>query len=306
MKSIFHLVVKKQCKQYLTLVALLFITILLIVGVQASSNQLFKMPIAVQDLDESQSSKELVHTLEQTKYLEVIHLPKNEAYIEDVIQKKQAIVSLQIPDDFSNRLKENRLRDSIPLYYKDDFIGEIALEVTSKALYQQQIPVIIEGHLKKSKQDVTMQEIKEAYIKNTPHSKMEHHAVQKHSDVSIGAAVYVALLLIVSCSQIVLHQRLKQNAALERLMMFNGTKLKLYASYILSHVILLFAIVIITSLLLSWSLSIVFYLVLLITLCIYESILSIFLFKINTLSHKLFMSIIWSIAISCLYLYIQV
>ena len=79
--------------------------------------------------------------------------------------KKQAIVSLQIPDDFSNRLKENRLRDSIPLYYKDDFIGEIALEVTSKALYQQQIPVIIEGHLKKSKQDVTMQEIKEAYIK---------------------------------------------------------------------------------------------------------------------------------------------
>ncbi|MEX6013901.1 hypothetical protein [Mammaliicoccus sciuri] len=86
MKSIFHLVVKKQWKQYLTLVALLFITILLIVGVR--TNQLFKMPIAVQDLDESQSSKELVHTLEQTKYLEVIHLPKNEAYIEDVIQKK--------------------------------------------------------------------------------------------------------------------------------------------------------------------------------------------------------------------------
>ncbi|MCY1029786.1 ABC transporter permease, partial [Mammaliicoccus sciuri] len=90
--SIFHLVVKKQWKQYVTLVALLLITILIIVGVQASSNQLFKMPIAVQDLDESQSSKELVHTLEQTKYLEVITLPKNEAYIEDVIQKKQAIV----------------------------------------------------------------------------------------------------------------------------------------------------------------------------------------------------------------------
>ena len=39
--------------------------------------------------------------------------------------KKQAIVSLQIPDDFSERLKENRLRDSIPLYYKDDFIGKL-------------------------------------------------------------------------------------------------------------------------------------------------------------------------------------
>lgn len=77
--------------------------------------------------------------------------------------KKQAIISLQIPDDFSERLKENRLRDSIPLYYKDDFIGEIALEVTSKALYKQQIPVIIEDHLKKSKQDVSMQKLKSVY-----------------------------------------------------------------------------------------------------------------------------------------------
>ncbi|WP_016911826.1 ABC transporter permease [Mammaliicoccus vitulinus] len=306
MKSIFNLVVLKQWKQYMALLLILVTTILVILMTQATTNKIFKMPVAVKDMDQSQSSKELIHNLEQTKYLEVIHIPKEEPYIEDVIQKKQAIVSLQIPENFSKKLKENHLRDAIPVYYRDDFIGEIALEVTSKALYQQQIPIIIHSHLEKSNQEVSLDEIKEEYNKDTPHSKMVHHALKKNADVSISVGLIIALLLLVSCSQIVFHQRLKQNAALERMLMFNGTKLKLYTLYIFIHVLLLFLVILSLNLILAWSLSMIFYITTVIVLIIYELGLSILLFKINTLSHKLFMAIIWSIAMSCLYLYTQI
>nr|WP_263314928.1 ABC transporter permease [Mammaliicoccus sp. Marseille-Q6498] len=306
MKSIFKLVFIKQWKQYIALLLILIASLSIILFIESTSNKIFKMPIAIQDMDHSKESKTLINTLDHTKFIDVIHLSKDEAYIEDVIKKKEAIVSLQIPDDFSNKLKKNDLRDAIPLYYRDDFVGEIALEVTSKALYKQQIPVIISNHLKKSKQDISYKKIVSEYKKDTPSSKMEQNAVKKNSDVSISAGLIVALLIIVSCSQIVLHQRLKQNAALERLMMFNGTKLKLYMNYIIVHTLLLCLTIFVIGMILSWSLSAVFYITTLFTLFIYEIGMSILLFKVNTMSHKLFMSIIWSIAISIVYIFLQI
>ena len=62
----------------------------LVFMVEASSNKVFKVPIAIQDMDQSSESKNLIHTLEHTKYLEVIKLQKDEAYIEDVIQKSRS------------------------------------------------------------------------------------------------------------------------------------------------------------------------------------------------------------------------
>ncbi|WP_210619982.1 ABC transporter permease [Mammaliicoccus lentus] len=306
MKPIFNLVVLKQWVQYIILILFIILTVSVVFMVEASSNKVFKVPIAIQDMDQSSESKNLIHTLEHTKYLEVIKLQKDEAYIEDVIQKKQAIVSMQIPEGFNKKLSNNNLRDAIPLYYKDDFIGEIALEVTSKALYEQQIPIIIQKHLDKSGQDVSLKTIKNEYKKDTPNSKMEQHAVNKNSDVSISAGLIIALLLVISTSQIVLHQRLKQNAALERLLMFNNTKMKLYSTYILTHTLLLFFIIFITGLCLSWSLSFKFYLITFLILLIYEFGLSILLFKINTLSHKIFMALLWAIAINILYVFIQI
>ena len=121
MKPIFNLVVLKQWVQYIILILFIILTVSVVFMVEASSNKVFKVPIAIQDMDQSSESKNLIHTLEHTKYLEVIKLQKDEAYIEDVIQKKQAIVSMQIPEGFNKKLSNNNLRDAIPLYYKDDF-----------------------------------------------------------------------------------------------------------------------------------------------------------------------------------------
>ena len=54
---------------------------------------------------------------------------------------------MQIPKGFSQKLKENRLKETIQLYGRDDFIGGIAVEIVSSSLYEQQIPNIIYVHL---------------------------------------------------------------------------------------------------------------------------------------------------------------
>ena len=54
---------------------------------------------------------------------------------------------MQIPKGFSQKLKENRLKETIQLYGRDDFIGGIAVEIVSSSLYEQQIPNIIYEHL---------------------------------------------------------------------------------------------------------------------------------------------------------------
>ncbi|HJF20872.1 MAG TPA: ABC transporter permease, partial [Mammaliicoccus lentus] len=57
---------------------------------------------------------------------------------------------------------------------------------------------------------------------------------------------------------------------------------------------------------LSWSLSFKFYLITVLILLIYEFGLSVLLFKINTLSHKIFMALLWAIAINIVYVFIQI
>lgn len=306
MKSMLKLVVIKQCKSYIAIILALVMLTVIVLEVESSSNKIFNMPIAVQDMDQSKASHELIDNLEQTKYINIVKIPQDEAYIEDVIQKKQAIVSFQIPKGFSKKLKHNDLRDALPLYYKDDFVGEIALEVTSKALYKEQIPIIIKEHLNHAKVNKTESDIKKEIKAKTPHSKLEQHSIKQNADVSISAGLMVALILLASCSQIVLHRKLKQNAALDRLMMFHGTKIKLYFVYIAVHTILIFLFICLLGLILSWSLSWVFYVTTFIMILVYEIGICTLLFKINTVSHRLFMAIIWSLAISILYLFLQI
>lgn len=306
MKSMFTLVVKKQWKQYLAFLLMIILTLGVVNTVQSASNKLFKMPIAIQDMDHSKVSQSLINDLRHTKYIEVINIPDDEAYIDDLIKKKEAVVSFQIPDDFSEKLEKNELKDAIQLYYKEDFVGNIALEVTSKTLYKQQIPVIIHKHLTDAKQNISINKIKKTYNEKTPQSQITYEAYKKNADISIGAGIIIALFLLIGCSQILLHRRINQHAAIERLRLYHGAIWKMYFWYVCTHVILIMTSVVITSMIMSWHLSWQFYIVTLIIVVIYELGMSLLLLKVQTISHRLFMAMMWAIAVSCFYLFLQI
>ena len=73
-------------------------------------------------------------------------------------------------------------------------------------------------------------------------------------------ALYLLSSSFVSVIQILLHQRLKQNAPLERLYLVPYSQLKLYLTYISVHVVILMLMLLMISLLMHQPLSILFYL----------------------------------------------
>lgn len=301
MKSILYLVVKKQWHAYVTFISVLILTCLLIYGVQQKMNAVFKMPIAVQDMDESEASKTLIKALKSNKFVTIKRLEKDDAFIDDSIKSNVAVVSMSIPKGFQEKLAHQSLRDAIQLYYRDDFVGAIAQEITSKTLYDQQIPYIVTKHVNKyTKTDIY--KVKQQYAKGTPESNIKQHAIAKHQDTSISLSMIFAMLLFVSLVQLLLHQRLKQNAALDRLYMFNHMKTLLHATYIAVHTILLMLAIIIIAYFIHQQMSFKFYLICFIFTVIYEFVLSVLLFKVDTVSHRLFMAVTFTLCLIILYL----
>ena len=55
-----------------------------------SANQTFKIPIAVQDMSHTQSSKQLIHQINQSKYVDVRQLSEDDFYIDDLVKKRKS------------------------------------------------------------------------------------------------------------------------------------------------------------------------------------------------------------------------
>lgn len=305
MKPYIQLVIKKQWFAYLIFI----FTIMLALGIlwigQKSASQTFKIPIAVQDMSHSQSSKRLIHQINQSKYVEVHQLSEDDFYIDDLVKKKEVMASLQIPKDFDRKLKDNNLKAALPLYGRDDFIGSIAVEIISRALYEQQIPNIIHEHLSDMKQPKSLADIQNQYDKDTPKSQMTTHAISHNANQSISIGIVFAVVICVSVIQILLHQRLKQDAPLHRLFLTNHSQPKLYSTYVITHVLILLAVLVLISIGMHQPLSIWFYLKSIIILVVYEFGMALLLFKVNVLSHRLFMAIVYAFVLSVIYIWIQ-
>src|SRR5699024_11564770 len=93
-----------------------------------------------------------------------------------------AVASLQIPEDYSEKLHNNRLKDAITLYARDDFIGDITLEMISRSLYEHQIPNIVKSHLEDNNQNTSLKTVNTKLKQETPESKRsEEHTSELQS-----------------------------------------------------------------------------------------------------------------------------
>ena len=102
--------------------------------------------------------------------------------------------------------------------------------------------------------------MKQSYYSHTPQSKIKSVAINKHAHQSISIGIVFVVVIFVSVIQILLHQRLKQNAPLERLYLVPYSQLKLYLTYISVHVVILMLMLLMISLFMHQPLSILFYL----------------------------------------------
>ncbi|WP_414050734.1 ABC transporter permease [Macrococcus animalis] len=301
MKSILYLVVKKQWMAYLTLLLTILLSCLTLYGIQQKMNAVFKMPIAVQDLDNTKASKQLIQSLSKDQFITIKQIDADDSFIEDSIKANVAVLSLSIPEGFEEKLNDQSLRDAITLYYRDDFVGTIAQEITSKSLYEAQIPYIVTYHINKNS-NVELTKVKQKYRELTPTSHMKQYAIEKHSDSSISLSLIYSIILFVAMIQMIVHQRLKQNAALNRLYMFNQMKINLHLVFITIHTIIIMSSLLIIAQVMHQQMSMKFYMICFIFTLIYEYVLSLLLFEVNMKSHRLFMTVTFTFALITLYM----
>lgn len=299
------IVIFKQWKQYLMYILILLITLLIVWCVYLTMNQSFKIPVTVQDQDRTALSRTLIKEINTNEYIEVEKVPADEAYLDEYVSRKSSVVSIQIPKGYHEQLRDNHLNSAILLYARDDFIGNITMEMISRSLYEQQIPNIVKAHLDEDKEKVTLAQVNDTLKNKKPDSKIAHYAVKNHSDSSISLSIVFAIVLTVGSVQVLLQQRLKQNSPLVRLYMFQYSKLNLYVAYVCAHTAILIAILLISALFFQQNLSIIFYLKSLVLIVIYEFGLAWLLFKVNTFSHRLFMTLIYALVMSMIYIFIQ-
>jgi ABC-2 type transport system permease protein len=62
--------------------------------------------MAVRDLDQSVDSRELITRFSSSKYFDVVSLPETPGEIEHLIKKGEIILSIEIPNDYSKKLKK--------------------------------------------------------------------------------------------------------------------------------------------------------------------------------------------------------
>lgn len=296
MKPLLQLVVLQQWKAYISIICMLLVVLFSLQWIQHTMNQVFSMPIAVQDLNDSAESQKIIKTIEAAPFVNVKEINRDEAYIEDVIKKKEAIVSLTIPEDFSEKLSKHQMREAIKLYYRDDFIGSIAQEIVSKSLYEIQVPYIVKKYVDKNEQ-ISIKEAIGTYEKETPESKIKQFAANKAQSHSVSMNAIVSLILLFSSVQILLHKHIAQHAPLTRMFMFPSMRMKYHVVYIIVHVLILLMSIIGASILLQESMNITFYIICALLLCVYEFGLSAILIYIKTISHKMFMTVTFALTI---------
>lgn len=150
------------------------------------------------------------------------------------------------------------------------------------------------------KQHQSIDAINKSYHKHTPESKIKFVSLTKQAQQSISISLIFAVILFVSAVQVVLHYRLNQQAALQRLSQYHLSRFKLYSTYVMTHTILLLLVLLAVSLYLSQPLSL-FYLKSLLLILIYEIGIVFILFHIQTISHRLFMTFIYALAMGIVY-----
>lgn len=296
MKPLINLIILKQWKAYILLLAILISVIYALQVVQQAMNQVFSMPIAIQDMDETPESRMLIDNVEDAPFITTQVIGKDEAYIDDVIKRKEAIVAFTIPEGFAKRLSEHDMRDALPLFYRDDFVGSIAQEIVSKALYDMQIPYIVKKYIDKD-HEVNIDNVVRTYTKETPTSKIKQFAVNRVESHSVSMNFIVSLLLLCASLQIVLHRNIAQHTALSRIFMFPRTRIKYHFLYALIHTLLIMFCIGASSVIMDVQMSLYFYIVVLFIVIIYEYVLSALLIYIKTVSHKMFMTVTFSLTI---------
>lgn len=303
MKSFFQLIVVKNWRTY----AILFAALLVLGGVLkiviAEQNRLIELPVAVQDFDNSNSSKQFLAALEKQPRFHVTQLSQDERYPEDEVTKQRAVAVVVIPDDYEERLAARRTSGALTLYVQHNIVGDIVTETISKTAYKQQLPFIVAQHLKAK--NVALDDVFAQYKKVEPKGQLTMRSLVASSPQSLGLAAVIIMMLLVGVAQIGLNRALCQPQALARVRIYEANYRKFYTVYVTAHSFVLVVGAICLMLLMGLSVSATAILLLLVAAIVFEIGVALLLTHVRTWSHQLFMALILAMTLAFVIVLLQ-
>jgi ABC-2 type transport system permease protein len=99
---------------------------------------------AIRDLDQSVSSRELIGRFASSQYFDIISFPQNPKEVEDLINQGSVTVSIEIPTDFSRKLKkEDTATVQIVLDGTESNMALIALGYVNQILSEYSTGILV-------------------------------------------------------------------------------------------------------------------------------------------------------------------
>jgi ABC-2 type transport system permease protein len=99
---------------------------------------------AIRDLDQSVSSRELIGRFASSQYFDIISFPQNPKEVEDLINQGSVTVSIEIPTDFSRKLKkEDTATVQIVLDGTESNVALIALGYVNQILSEYSTGILV-------------------------------------------------------------------------------------------------------------------------------------------------------------------
>ncbi len=303
MKSFFQLIVVKNWRTY----AILFAVLLVLGGVLklliAEQNRLIELPVAVQNFDDSESSKQLMTALKKQPRFHVTNLSTEERYPEDEVAKQRAVAVVIIPDDYEKRLAARQTSGVLTLYVQHNMVGDIVTETISKTAYKQQLPYIVAQHLKVK--NIALEDVFEQYKKVEPKGQLTMRSLVDSSPQSLGLAAVIIVMLLVGVAQIGLNRALCQPQALARVRIYETNYRKFYMVYVAAHSFVLVVGALGLMMLIGLSVSATAIFILLAAAVVFEIGVALLLTHVRTWSHQLFMALILAMTLAVIIILLQ-
>ncbi len=263
---------------------------------EKSQQQVFKIPILIQDEDQSKQSKEWIKSIQQSDYIAVQAL-SNAKEATEKIRLNEASVALIIPKDFSANLASQSTKGTVHLVQADGLVASIATELISQALYKQQIPYIIKDELKNKG---TIEKIEQAYEKNEPTNQLQKATSTTRTAIgSLFNTFFMCGLISLLSLQVIFLRSMRQFNVFNRLKLYHFAWLKLisrHSVYALLFVYMLGSMSV-------WILQVQSPLIVnLLWLVPSQVVLAWLFFFVRTTSHMLWMTTLWTIVYSVIYI----
>lgn len=303
MKSFLQLIVVKNWRTYVILFATLVVLGGILKIVIEQQNRLIELPVAVQDFDDSESSKQFIAALKKQPRFHVTTLSPDERYPEDEVSKQRVVAAVVIPDDYEKRLSKRSTSGALTLYVQHNIVGDIVTETISKTAYKQQLPFIVAEHLKAK--NVALEDVFAQYKKVEPKGQLTMRSLVASSPQSLGLAAVMIVMLLVGVAQIGLNRALCQPQALARVRIYEANYRKFYMVYVLAHSFVLVVGAVCLMLLIGLSVSATAIFVLLAAAVVFEIGVALLLTHVRTWSHQLFMGLILAMTLAAIIVLLQ-